>query len=108
MFKIVPNIIHCPLCPVFCETQNDNIQKLIMKKEKELCHNILENTVGKGEVASYGQFLILPRICTADTKKKNKACLGKGYLQKNDRLHKVSTASFPFQTAWRPVRVAQW
>ena len=51
-----------------------------MKKEKELCHHILENTVGKGEVASYGQFLILPRICTADTKKKKQGLLGKGLL----------------------------
>ena len=40
----------------------------------------LENTVGKGEIAHYEQFLLFPqcfqKTCTAD-KLKTRACLGK-------------------------------
>ena len=40
--------------------------------------------MGKGEIALYEQFLLFPqyfqKTCTADTqKKKDRACLGKGY-----------------------------
>ena len=43
----------------------------------------VENTVGKGEIARYEQFLLFPqcfqKTCTTDPKKKKKrACLGKG------------------------------
>ena len=41
----------------------------------------VENTVGKGEIARYEQFLLFPqcfqKTCTADTLK-TRACLGKG------------------------------
>ena len=43
----------------------------------------LENTVGKGEIARYEQFLLFPqcfqKTCTAEHIK-TRACLGKGYL----------------------------
>ena len=42
---------------------------------------LVENTVGKGEIARYEQFLLFPqcsqKTCTAD-KKQNRACLGMG------------------------------
>ena len=41
----------------------------------------VENTVGKGEIARYEQFLLFlqcfQKTCTADTQK-TRACLGKG------------------------------
>ena len=43
--------------------------------------NRVENTVGKGEIARYEQFLLFPqcfqKACTTDTLK-TRACLGKG------------------------------
>ena len=45
----------------------------------------VENTVGKGEIAHFEQFLLFPtefqKICIAD-KKQTRACLGKGHTKR--------------------------
>ena len=50
------------------------------KKERKF-FQLVENTVGKGEIASYEQFLLFPRCFLKDfdcRHIKTRACLGKG------------------------------
>ena len=51
----------------------------ILMKMAEMFSKQIENTVGKGEIARYEQFLLFPQFFSKDCRHvKTRACLGKG------------------------------
>ena len=52
----------------------------------------VENTVGKGEIACYEQFLLFPqcfqKTCTAHVK--TRACLGRGLIKGQTKRHRLN------------------
>ena len=66
------NMLHNLLLVFFCNASlQTTISNLMKMAESSL--KLVENTVGKGKVACYEQFLLFPqsfrKICTANTKK---------------------------------------